>query len=192
MLVTTDPADANDHTSPTPPANVTAESNGGHIPVRWEASTCVILAPQAFIRYDVYVNGELRAVVVGKTTADVEGDFGVNNISVVAVDTADNESAPGTTTVSLWIHVIRATCYVRTCLATRATCCGLGGFEKRTETRARRRVAADGAAPRPPRRHLTRDKCSWCRGRVGLSATGPDTAATSRTEPGRAACLSRD
>ena len=100
VLVTTDPADPNDHTPPTPPANVTAESNGGHITVRWDASTDD-LAPQAFIRYDVYVNGELRAVVVGKTTAEVEGDFGVNNISVVAVDTADNESAPGTTTVSL-------------------------------------------------------------------------------------------
>ena len=100
VFVTTDPADPNDHTPPTPPANVTAESNGGHITVRWDASTDD-LAPQAFIRYDVYVNGELRAVVVGKTTAEVEGDFGVNNISVVAVDTADNESAPGTTTVSL-------------------------------------------------------------------------------------------
>ena len=55
---------------------------------------------QAFIRYDVYVNGELRTVVVGSTTAQVESDYGVtNNISIIAVDTADNESVPGTITV---------------------------------------------------------------------------------------------
>ncbi|MND09678.1 hypothetical protein D3C83_332020 [compost metagenome] len=59
------------------------------------------LAPQSFIRYDVYVNGELRAVVVGDTTAQVEFEYGVtSNIAVIAVDTADNESVPGTITVS--------------------------------------------------------------------------------------------
>jgi chitinase len=100
VFVTTDPADPNDHTPPTQPANVTAESNGGHIIVRWDPSTDDV-APQSFIRYDVYVNGELRAVVVGKGTAEVEGDFGVNNIAVIAVDTADNESVPGTTTLNL-------------------------------------------------------------------------------------------
>jgi hypothetical protein len=39
--------------------------------------------------------------VVGKASVEVEGDLGVNNISVIAVDTADNESAPGTATVIL-------------------------------------------------------------------------------------------
>jgi hypothetical protein len=49
----------------------------------------------------VYNNGELRAVVVGHTTAQIEIDYGVtNNIAVVAVDTADNESAPGTIVVA--------------------------------------------------------------------------------------------
>ena len=100
VVVTTDPADSNDHTPPTQPAHVTAEADGGHIIVRWEPSTDN-LASQTFIRYDVYVNGELRAAVVGKASAEVEGDFGTNNISVVAVDTADNESAPGTTTLNL-------------------------------------------------------------------------------------------
>jgi chitodextrinase len=100
VFVTTDPSDPNDHTPPTQPANVAALVDGGHIVVSWEPSTDNV-APQAFIRYDVYVNGELRAVVVGKASAEVEGDFGVNNISVIAVDTADNASAPGTTTVSL-------------------------------------------------------------------------------------------
>jgi hypothetical protein len=100
VFVTTDPADPNDHTPPTQPANVRAEADGGHITVRWDPSSDD-LALQTFIRYDVYVNGELRAVVVGKASAEVEGDLGINNISVIAVDTADNESAPGTTTLNL-------------------------------------------------------------------------------------------
>jgi chitinase len=100
VIVTTDPADVNDVTPPTPPGNVTADADGGHILVRWDPSTDD-LAPQTFVRYDVYVNGELRAVVVGKAGVEVEGDLGVNNISVIAVDTADNESAPGTATVIL-------------------------------------------------------------------------------------------
>jgi chitodextrinase len=100
VFVTTQPADPNDHTPPTQPANVIAENDGGHLAVRWSPSTDD-LAPPSFVRYDVYVNGELRAVVVGQTTAVVEGDFGVNEIAVIAVDTADNESVPGTTTVVL-------------------------------------------------------------------------------------------
>lgn len=100
VFVTTDPADPNDHTPPTQPLNVTAEPDGGYLIVGWEPSTDD-LAPQSFIRYDVYVNGELRTVVVGKTTAQVEVDFGVNDIEVIAVDTADNESVPGTITVNL-------------------------------------------------------------------------------------------
>jgi hypothetical protein len=40
-------------------------------------------------------------VVVGQTSVEVEGDFGSNTITVIAIDTADNESAPGTITVVL-------------------------------------------------------------------------------------------
>lgn len=97
VFVTTDPADPNDHTPPTQPANVTTENDGGFLIVRWDPSTDDV-APQSLIRYDVYVNDELSAVVVGKATAQVEVDFGVNDIAVIAVDTADNESFPGTTT----------------------------------------------------------------------------------------------
>jgi chitodextrinase len=101
VFVTTDPADPNDHTPPTPPMNVTAEDDGGHIIVRWDPSTDD-LAPQSLIRYDVYVNGELRAVVVGQATAQVESEYGVtHDIAVIAVDTADNESLPGTTSLTL-------------------------------------------------------------------------------------------
>jgi hypothetical protein len=99
VSVTTDPADPNDHTPPTQPSNVTAEGSGFAI-VSWEASIDDV-APQAFIRYDVYVNGELRTVVVGRTSAEVEVEYGVNTITVVAVDTADHESVPGTVTLIL-------------------------------------------------------------------------------------------
>jgi hypothetical protein len=47
----------------------------------------------------VYVNGELRALVFGVTVAEVEVEYGPNEVAVIAVDTADNESAPGTITV---------------------------------------------------------------------------------------------
>jgi chitinase len=98
VIVTTDPADPNDRTPPTEPMNITTDSDGDLI-VRWDPSTDD-LAPQSLIRYDVYVNGELRAVVVGETTARVEVDFGVSDIEVIAVDTADNESFPGRITVN--------------------------------------------------------------------------------------------
>lgn len=96
---TTDPPDPNDHTPPTQPLNLSAVDDGGHVILSWEPSTDD-LSPQAFIRYDVYVNGELRAVVVGEPIAQVETDFGVNDIEVIAVDTADNESVPGTITLN--------------------------------------------------------------------------------------------
>jgi chitodextrinase len=99
VFVTTDPADPDDHAPPTEPTNVTAVQDGGFIIVTWEPSTDD-RAPQSLIRYDVSVNGQLRAVVVGRSiAAEVEGDFGVNEIAVIAVDTADNESTPGTTTL---------------------------------------------------------------------------------------------
>jgi chitodextrinase len=100
VVVTTDPADPNDRTPPTQPVILSAENDGGFLTVRWEPSTDD-LAPRELIRYDVYVNGELRAVVVGEATAQVEVDFGVNDLEVVAVDTADNESVPGTIIVNV-------------------------------------------------------------------------------------------
>jgi chitinase len=96
MFVTTQPANPDDHTPPTQPANIAAQDTGGVQLLTWDPATDD-LAQQAFIRYDVYVNGELRAVVVGSTTAEVETYFGEENvITIVAVDTAKNESAPGT------------------------------------------------------------------------------------------------
>jgi hypothetical protein len=98
LVVTTGAANPDDHAPPTRPANITAEDIGGHILLGWDPSTDDF-APQSLIRYDVYVNGELRAVVVGNTTAELESDPGVSTITIVAVDTADNESEPGSITV---------------------------------------------------------------------------------------------
>jgi chitinase len=97
LIVTTLPA-PDDDTPPTAPTNITADGNGGFTSVRWDASTDDV-APQSLIRYDIYVDGELRAVVVGTTSAEVETDFDDSVITIVAVDTADNESAPGTITL---------------------------------------------------------------------------------------------
>jgi chitodextrinase len=99
VFATTDPIDPNDQTPPTQPANVTAENTGGFHLVTWEASTDD-LAPQQFIRYDIYVNDLLQTVVVGTTSAEVELYLNeTSTITVIAVDTADNESEPGSITV---------------------------------------------------------------------------------------------
>jgi chitodextrinase len=94
LVVTTEPANPNDHTPPTQPAELAAEDLGGHFLVTWSPSSDDF-APQSLIRYDVHVNGELRAVVVGNTAVEIEADAG-SVIAVVAVDTADNESEAGT------------------------------------------------------------------------------------------------
>jgi hypothetical protein len=99
VFVTTDPIDPNDQTPPTQPAEVTAENTGGFHLVTWEASTDD-LAPQQFIRYDVYVNGLLQTVVVGTTSAEVELYLNeTSTITVIAVDTADRESTPASISV---------------------------------------------------------------------------------------------
>jgi chitodextrinase len=96
LVVTTEPADPRDQTPPTPPANIRAEDTGGFVLLTWDPSTDDF-APQSLIRYDVYVDGELRAVVVGSTVAEIEIYPGESStISIIAVDTADNESEPGT------------------------------------------------------------------------------------------------
>jgi chitodextrinase len=98
-FVTTQPANPNDQAAPTSPANLSAEHTGGFHLIRWEPSTDA-LAAQRFIRYDVYVDGQLARVVVGDTSAEVELLSGATStVSVIAVDTADNESPTASITV---------------------------------------------------------------------------------------------
>jgi chitodextrinase len=99
VFVTTLPANPDDHTPPTSPANVTAENTGGFHMVRWDASTDDFAAQQ-FIRYDLYVNDQLQTVVVGVTSGEVELYLNeTSTITVIAVDTADNESPPASIVV---------------------------------------------------------------------------------------------
>ena len=99
VFVTTLPANPNDQTPPTSPGSITAENTGGFHMVRWAPSTDDVAA-QAFIRYDIYVNGQLQRVVVGGTSAEVELYLNeTSTITIIAVDTADNESQPGSIVV---------------------------------------------------------------------------------------------
>jgi chitodextrinase len=95
LPVMTAPPDPGDQASPTRPANITVENIGGFLLVGWSPSVDNV-APQSLIRYDIYVDGELRRVVVGETAAEVDFYVEERTVTVVAVDTADNESEPGT------------------------------------------------------------------------------------------------
>ena len=103
VSVTTLPANPNDHTPPTTPTNVWADSYGDReFQMSWTQSTDDFDA-QANIRYDVYVNGVLEEITFGSSfLSTVYGEFGENLIEVFATDTAGNRSAPGTTTIFLF------------------------------------------------------------------------------------------
>jgi len=102
VSVTTLPANPNDTTPPTVPANVFAYSFGDlEMSLSWAQSTDDFDA-QANIRYDVYVNGRFEDVVFGSGGPRViYGNFGDNLIEVFATDTAGNTSAAGTFTIFL-------------------------------------------------------------------------------------------
>jgi hypothetical protein len=101
LAVTTKPRTANDTQAPSAPTNVQAYDfgTGAEFQVTWTASTDNVDA-QPEIRYEVYVNGELSDVTVGKTESINYGVNGTNTVSVIAVDAAGNKSAAGTTTIS--------------------------------------------------------------------------------------------
>jgi hypothetical protein len=102
VLFATLPANPNDTTPPTVPANVDAHGFGDgstETHVSWAQSTDDFDA-QANIRYDIYVNGRLEDWVFGSGGPRIiYSDFGNNLIEVFATDTAGNTSAAGTTTI---------------------------------------------------------------------------------------------
>jgi hypothetical protein len=64
--------------------------------VRWDQSTDDF-DPQWIIRYDVYKNGVLEDIVVGRGHSNVVYVVpGLNIIKVVAIDTAGNQSTAAT------------------------------------------------------------------------------------------------
>ena len=99
LAVTTEPINPDDITPPTTPAPVHADHYEGdrEVNLSWTPSIDDFDAPSV-IRYDVYVNGVLEDIRIGTTHSLVYGVFGVNTITVVAIDTAGNESAAATIT----------------------------------------------------------------------------------------------
>ena len=98
--MTTEPSNPNDTTPPTMPTIQWIEDWGGNeIVLVWDQSTDD-LDPQSIIRYDVYVNGVLEDINVGSGRSHLYVVEGLNTITVIAIDTAGNESAGATTTFS--------------------------------------------------------------------------------------------
>jgi chitodextrinase len=96
VTVTTPQPDPNDHAPPSTPTNL-GEMHFGDAEfwLSWTESTDSV-THQDFIRYDVYVNGELSDILVGTGARSINyGNFGeINTVEVIAVDEAGNESAP--------------------------------------------------------------------------------------------------
>lgn len=101
IAVTTLPSNPNDVTPPTMPGNLTAFHYEGdrEMSLSWNPSVDDFDA-QSVIRYDVYVNGVLEDILIGKSFLQtLYGEFGTNTVTVIAIDTAGNQSAPATITV---------------------------------------------------------------------------------------------
>lgn len=103
VTVTTPQPDPNDHTPPSTPTNLSENDFGdAEFWLSWTESTDNV-TPQDFIRYDVYVNGELSDIQVGTGANSINyGNFGeFNTVEVIAVDEAGNESATAVLTFFL-------------------------------------------------------------------------------------------
>jgi len=102
IALVTLPANPNDTTPPTTPANLYASGTGDgstETHISWTQSTDDFDA-QSNIRYDVYVNGVFQDVLFGSGGESiVYAEFGENLIEVTATDTAGNTSAPATFTI---------------------------------------------------------------------------------------------
>ena len=98
LVITTDPIDATDTQPPTTPAAFDVYNNGDlEIFLTWTQSTDNVDAPQA-IRYEIYINGVLAESVIGTGGTTSYGEFGSNVITLIAIDSAGNES--GTVTIT--------------------------------------------------------------------------------------------
>lgn len=97
LAVTTEPVNPDDITPPTMPMNLTADHYQGdrEINLFWTQSVDDF-DEQSVIRYDVYVNGVLEDITIGNGHSLIYGVFGENTITVIAIDTAGNESTAAT------------------------------------------------------------------------------------------------
>ena len=102
VVFTTDPIDATDVEPPTTPAafDVFHYEFDRELNLFWTQSTDNVDAQQA-IRYEIYINGVLAEIVIGTGFTISYGEFGHNVISIIAIDSAGNESAPVTITTDI-------------------------------------------------------------------------------------------
>jgi chitinase len=101
LAVTTEASNPDDHTPPTTPTNLNEMHwEDGEIHLTWTQSTDD-LAPQWLIRYDIYINGVFDHSLVGSGSTITYIFPGTNTVSIIAVDTAGNQSAPATIEVDL-------------------------------------------------------------------------------------------
>ena len=101
LTVTTPPSDPNDLAPPTAPTNLWGGGFGDtEFELSWTASTDNV-TPQAYIRYDLYINDVFEDSTVGFTRMIAYGEVGENRIELIAVDEAGNESAASTFLLNL-------------------------------------------------------------------------------------------
>ena len=101
--MTTAASDPTDVTPPTTPTNLSESHWGdGEIHLTWTQSTDEV-TPQGFIKYEVYVNDVLSDITVGSGFSIVysPGTGNLVTITVIAVDTAGNASAPASITIDM-------------------------------------------------------------------------------------------
>ena len=98
----TDPIDPNDTEPPTTPAALDVFHYPGdrELVLSWPQSTDNVDAQQA-IRYEIYINGVLAENVVGTGSTISYGEFGSNQITLIAIDSAGNESGPVAATTDI-------------------------------------------------------------------------------------------
>jgi chitodextrinase len=96
LTFTTEPIDTSDTTPPTAPTDFFAYTNGDlELFLYWTQSTDNV-DPREAIRYEIYVNGVLSENVIGVGETITYGEAGSNTLTIIAIDTAGNESAPTT------------------------------------------------------------------------------------------------
>lgn len=99
VTVTTAPANNSDTTAPTTPSNLFADMFGEEAWLSWGQSSDNVTS-QSLIQYEIYANGVLDHIVVGRGQTVLYGTAGMNNtFTVIAIDAAGNKSTPATFSV---------------------------------------------------------------------------------------------
>jgi hypothetical protein len=101
LVFTTEPVDTSDTQPPTMPDWFFIFDQGDReLLLGWGQSTDNVDAPQA-IHYEIHINGVLAEHVIGVGSTSTYGEFGFNVITIVAIDSAGNESDSVTITTDI-------------------------------------------------------------------------------------------